>query len=193
MIANLPKLRVESMQNAIAVAAVILALVVAGRAAYYFKDPQPLVISYDDLSSEAKRQVECLTDNIYFEARNEPVKGQKAVAIVTMNRVNAPEFPSTACGVVKQQDRSICQFTWWCDPNLRNKSVTKNFSGRELEVYHKIRQVALNVYVNHQRVKDVTYGALFYHATYVDRRLLGVKNIEVTTIIGQHIFYRMIA
>jgi len=32
-------------------------------------------------------EIECLARNIYFEARNQPIKGQEAVAHVTLNRL----------------------------------------------------------------------------------------------------------
>ena len=45
---------------------------------------------------------ECLAKNIYFEAKNQPLMGQLAVAIVVMNRVEDKRFPSTVCEVVQQ-------------------------------------------------------------------------------------------
>ena len=47
----------------------------------------PLKATYKDLSKDAKKQVTCLAENIYFEAANEPYKGKKAVAFVTINRL----------------------------------------------------------------------------------------------------------
>ena len=45
---------------------------------------------------------ECLAKNIYFEARNQSVAGQIAVAQVVINRVNDDRFPNTICKVVQQ-------------------------------------------------------------------------------------------
>ena len=42
----------------------------------------------------------CLAQNVYFEARNQPLAGQMAVISVTVNRVNDGRFPNTICGVV---------------------------------------------------------------------------------------------
>ena len=47
---------------------------------------------------EAERR--CLAAGIYFEARGESVEGQLAVARVILNRVNAPNYPDSICGVV---------------------------------------------------------------------------------------------
>ena len=66
------------------------------------------------------RDLQCLSEALYFEARGEGVQGQKAVAEVIMNRVDHPRFPKTVCGVVFQgSDRSTgCQFTFTCDGSL---------------------------------------------------------------------------
>ena len=40
------------------------------------------------------REVECLADAIYFEARGESVGGQEAVAQVVLNRVRSGTFPT---------------------------------------------------------------------------------------------------
>ena len=54
-------------------------------------------------------QIICLADNIYWEARNQPVKGMWAVALVTDNRVEDPRFPNNHCEVIKQGPTS----KWW--------------------------------------------------------------------------------
>ena len=57
----------------------------------------------------------CLALNIYFEARSEPIQGQIAIAEVTLNRVASSDFPNDICGVVLQENKDGCQFSWWCD------------------------------------------------------------------------------
>ena len=44
----------------------------------------------------------CLAENVYHEARNQPLGGQMAVISVTINRVNDDRFPNSICEVVKQ-------------------------------------------------------------------------------------------
>lgn len=44
----------------------------------------------------------CLATAIFFEARNQSVDGQMAVAEVILNRVADPQWPNTICGVVNQ-------------------------------------------------------------------------------------------
>ena len=145
---------------------------------------KPIEVAYHDLQPEARKQVDCLADNIYFEAGYEPRDGQQAVALVTMNRVQSGTFPTTICGVVKQKQNSVCQFSWWCDARARARHDARRMNR---DVYKQAQLVALNVYLNYNRIHDITKGALFYHADYVNPRW---RNLQMTVKIGQHIFYR---
>lgn len=136
-----------------------------------------LDIKYYNLTKAAKSQVDCLADNIYYEAGYEQEKGKVAVAMVTLNRVNDPKFPKDICSVVKQKTNSTCQFSWFCMPFNINK---------QNKVYEQAMDVALHVYVNYEMLEDVTKGALYYHADYVNPRWKLTK----TTTIGRHIFYK---
>ena len=137
-------------------------------------------ITYNQLTKDAQKQVDCLADNIYYEAGYEPEDGKVAVALVTLNRLQDPRFPKDICGVVKQKTKSTCQFSWFCESK---KPVT---SDRAKEIYDQARIVALHVYVNYEKLPDITDGALFYHADYVNPRW----KLEKTTTIGRHIFYK---
>ena len=67
-------------------------------------------------ASRAKAE-KCLANAVYFEARDEPLRAQIAVAQVVLNRVFSPFYPNDVCGVVYQNaDRHLaCQFTFACD------------------------------------------------------------------------------
>ena len=70
------------------------------------------------LSGVKRIQAEkCLASAIYFEARDEPVTAQIAVAQVVLNRVFSPYYPNDVCGVVYQNKHRhlACQFTFACD------------------------------------------------------------------------------
>lgn len=133
-------------------------------------------------------QVDCLADNIYFEARSENKTGQYAVAKVTMNRVNSEIFPQKICDVVRQERNGKCQFSWWCDPNLRDKSINRLIDN---DVYQQIKLIALDTYLNNDEINVGTKGATFYHAKYVSKKKIGVSKLEKTTTIGKHIFYKL--
>jgi spore germination cell wall hydrolase CwlJ-like protein len=138
-------------------------------------------VPYEFLTAQEKKEVDCLTENIYYEAGYEPEEGQIAVGLVTLNRVKSNIFASTVCGVVHQKTtfvhKVVCQFSWLCE-----KKLTK----RHEEVYNSVRDVALYVYFNHGVIEDLTKGAIYYHADYVSP---GWRRLEKTTQIGRHIFY----
>lgn len=142
-----------------------------------FTRDRMISVEYNHLTKDAKKQVDCLADNIYYEAGYEPEKGKVAVALVTMNRLQDERFGKDICSVVKQKVNSTCQFSWFCEGKKR---VANTF------VYGQAREVALFVYANYEKMHDFTSGALYYHADYVNPRW----KLEKTTTIGRHIFYK---
>jgi spore germination cell wall hydrolase CwlJ-like protein len=129
-----------------------------------------------------KKDLECLALNIYREAGHEPFEGKVAVAQVTLNRVENPKFPDTVCGVVYEKtavySKVICQFSWYCDANHRNRKINEM-------AYADSYAVAKKVYLEGFRL-DGLNDALFYHADYVSPNW----KLERITKIGAHIFYR---
>ena len=113
--------------------------------------------------------------NIYFEARNQPVKGQYAVAHVTLNRA-AQDNKS-----IKEVVLEPGQFSWVKNKH-RNMRASKICVG-EKDAFSKAVQVALSAYVT----PDPTNGATHYHASYV--RPKWASKLKRKTKIGQHIFY----
>jgi spore germination cell wall hydrolase CwlJ-like protein len=102
--------------------------------------------------------------------------------MVTINRVKSGIFPDTICGVVKQKTQSTCQFSWFCEGKFDVKSLTHfNHS-----LYNSVRELAVYVYANHDKIEDPSKGALFYHADYVHPHW---KNVTYLTQIGRHKFY----
>lgn len=153
---------------------------------YGFKTDS-IEIKYEDLLPSYKKQVDCLAQNIYFEAGREPYEGKVGVAMVTLHRVNAGPWPNTVCGVVREKNASVCQFSWWCEVKNKQKALSGKYTHQERKLYSKAQEVALHVYMNYDYLKkhDVTKGSYFYHAKYVSP---GWK-YKKTTELGQHIFY----
>jgi spore germination cell wall hydrolase CwlJ-like protein len=128
----------------------------------------------------------CMSQNIYFEARNESDDGKRAVAHVTLNRVESAEFPDTVCEVVYQSHvnrsgnpiRNKCQFSWYCDG--RSDSI------RDWEKFHSIMDISRAVMRG--EYEDNTSGATYYHANYVRPRWSRV--FTRVAMIDTHIFYR---
>lgn len=126
--------------------------------------------TYDDL--------ECLAQNIYFEARGESRAGQIAVAMVTLNRVASESYPNTICEVVRQQSSRGCQFSWYCDqyPDVI----------RDYRQWDEILEMSMKIL--EEGMYDITDGAVYYHADYVDPPWS--RNVQRTVMIDAHIFYR---
>lgn len=171
----------------ITTACICLSLIVAAFAVG--KKPYELIlenIPFHALSKPAQKQVECLAENIYFEAAHEPRDGKLAVGLVTLNRLASGNYANDICGVVKQKThidgRIICQFSWYCDHNTTSKRLTI----KDSPLYNEIREVAVYIVLNYEKINDVTHGATYYHADYVQP---GWK-LNKTTKIGRHIFYR---
>lgn len=135
-------------------------------------------VSYSQLSKHDKKQVDCLAKNIYYEAAFEPKTGWVGVASVTMNRLLSGNYADSVCGVVYQKSGRTYQFSW---VGMKNR-----LSKIDDSVYNSILKVATAMYVSYDPSKDVTKGATFYHADYVNP---GWK-LERTGKIGRHIFYR---
>ncbi len=72
---------------------------------------------------DASRDLECLTQAVYYEARGEGRDGMKAVAQVVLNRVRHRAFPNSVCAVVFQGAgrRTGCQFSFTCDGSMRGR------------------------------------------------------------------------
>ena len=148
-----------------------------------FSDTQA-VLSEDDTNtiSVPSKQIECLARNMYFEAKNEPEEGIKAVGFVTMNRVADQSFPKTICDVVHQRMNKVCQFSWVCLPK-------KHQVIRDMDAYKRIYEMAKVIAMDHNSIGsyDPSKGSLFFHATYVSPSWKSKLKRKVR--IGGHIFY----
>lgn len=131
-----------------------------------------------------ERQVQCLAENVYHESKGESIRGQMAVAIVTMNRLNNDNFPGDVCQVTRQRDDGMCQFSWYCNKKKR-EYLRKGKASKDIS-YIKSKYIAEYVYFNYQNLQDPTHGALYFHANYVKVR---VKGKVKKAVIGKHIFY----
>ena len=122
----------------------------------------------------------CLAVAIYHEARGEPVRGQRAVAQVILNRVDSQYYPDSVCGVVYQNShwRYRCQFTFACDRHSdrirdqRSWKVSAMVAEDALAGRHWLRTVG---------------GSTHYHANYVRPRW--IRDMVHRDTIGKHIFY----
>jgi spore germination cell wall hydrolase CwlJ-like protein len=153
----------------------------------YHKPPPVDMVRVEAAQREAKYRraadLRCLAENVYFEARGEPLEGQYAVAEVTMNRTRSRHFPHTVCEVVHEarwdpiRRRLVAHFSW---TEIHSGIVPSG------PAWEQAMSVAKATY-------DATYapvvpGALFYHATRI--RPNWAETQRAITTIGKHVFYR---
>lgn len=113
------------------------------------------------------RELACLAQNIYHEARGESRLGQLAVAYTTLNRVKHPSFSNTICAVVFEKG----QFSWTKDKRKRKQAIPQE--------YLELARLAIS---QHNRAK---FNALFFHSTKIKPSW---KRKRLARI-GNHIFY----
>lgn len=129
---------------------------------------------------ESSRELECLAEAVYYEARGETPNGQAAVAQVVLNRVRHPAFPKSICGVVFQGAyRQIgCQFSFACDGSMNR--------ARERGAWKRAQKIASRALAG--AVMSEVGSATHFHTTGVSPgwgpRLLRVAQV------GMHVFYR---
>ncbi|NBB17363.1 cell wall hydrolase [Caulobacter sp. SLTY] len=126
----------------------------------------------------ASRDLECLTQAVYYEARGETPDGQAAVAQVVLNRARHPAFPKTVCGVVFQRTSSVCQFSFACDGSMRR--------GREPGAWRRAQRVAERALGGH--VMTGVGNATHFHTINVSPGW-GPRMVRVQQV-GLHVFYR---
>lgn len=113
------------------------------------------------------KQLACLAKNIFYEASNESMLGQAAVARVVLNRV-AHGFARTPCAVVYQStivdreneegepiQKKLCQFSWVCEG--------KDEPGKNNLKYIQATQIAYAVLVFDAYKEVVPKTTLFFH------------------------------
>ena len=135
-----------------------------------------------------QKQLACLAKNIFYEAGNEPLMGQAAVARVVMNRISHG-FGKNPCAVIYQahtidklvddeiQKVKLCQFSWVCEDKVEpNKNSAR---------YKQAEKVAYDVLAYDEYQDVVPKTTLFFHNLHVDP-LWPYKQVAK---IGNHIFY----
>jgi spore germination cell wall hydrolase CwlJ-like protein len=129
---------------------------------------------------QSTRDLDCLTDAVYYEARGESAAGQAAVAQVVLNRVRHPAFPKSVCGVVFQRaGGSGCQFSFVCDGSMRRQ--------REPGAWRQAEDIAARALDG--AVMATIGNATHFHTTGVSPGW-GPQLLRVAQV-GLHVFYRL--
>ncbi len=150
-------------------------------AAYAENDPHWWYMRKLPGATKSRRELRCLAEAIYFEARSEPRDGQIAVAQVVLNRLKNPKYPNTVCGVVYQNKnmRNACQFSFACD------GIPERVT--EPGPWAKAKKIAQQI-VNGEVSIPAVDASTHYHATYV--RPNWAPTMQRKKRIGKHIFYK---
>lgn len=129
---------------------------------------------------DRERALGCLTSAVYYEAATEPTLGQEAVAQVVLNRVKAPSYPKSVCGVVYQGStrHTGCQFTFTCDGSLGRAPVNALWQNAE-----RVAERALDGTLSND------LGLITHYHTYWVKPYWSGSLTEVARI-GAHIFYQ---
>jgi spore germination cell wall hydrolase CwlJ-like protein len=192
---RLDRLRLHSTKNDLVFygAASIPVLMVVGIVCFAYAtraeiDPAVALVHFEAEQREVVRarkreeDLRCLAENVYFEARGEPLEGQYAVAEVTLNRLQSHQFASTLCGVVHEarwdriRKRLVAHFSW---------TELGPLSPQDGDAWKQAMEVATVAYDGRE---PVVPGALFYHATRITPEW--AKSKQAIATIGNHIFYR---
>jgi spore germination cell wall hydrolase CwlJ-like protein len=127
------------------------------------------------------REHRCLSEALYYEARGEGVRGEKAVAEVVFHRMIAGNYGASICAVVYEgSDRKVCQFSFTCNGDLNRP--------REASAWNEAEQLAAQILTGEVRLSNSTGGAISYHAVWV--KPYWAPTLKRTAQIGKHIFYR---
>lgn len=139
------------------------------------------------LAQNIQKQLECVADNVYYEARGEGHLGMVAVAQVVLNRVTDPRWPNSPCGVVYDgakysKDRAHlqkgkCQFSWVCQSSRPRPP--------DPVLYKEAWKAAHEVFVE-RKWTDRFAGLTFYHAEYVKPKW----PYQFVKKVGRHLFYK---
>jgi spore germination cell wall hydrolase CwlJ-like protein len=145
---------------------------------------------------EDGKQLDCMAQNIYWEAQGEKALGKIFVGMVVMERLHSPHFPSTVCGVVFQGNRDahgksirhMCSFSWTCDGADHDINFNNIIDRREWLLSYSI---AKQVLAGKAHVPIDMVGVTHYHADYAKPFWSkDHKDYKLVATIGHHLFYR---
>jgi spore germination cell wall hydrolase CwlJ-like protein len=123
----------------------------------------------------------CLSEVLYYEARGEGVKGQKAVAEVVFHRMRTGNYGHSICAVVYEgANRHGCQFSFACNGELSDH--------KSPQAWLQAQILAARILTGEESLGDVTGGATSFHAASVQPDW--ANDLQRTVQIGNHIFYR---
>jgi N-acetylmuramoyl-L-alanine amidase len=130
------------------------------------------------IDSHSEKQIYCLSEALYFEARNQSDICNIIISNVIFNRTLDKRHPNNFCGVVHARH----QFEYYWD----GKSDTPH----EKNAWVRSKSLAnLSVIGYTLGMKDVTDTSLYFHTTNIKPNW-NFSVIEKTVTCGNHVFYK---
>jgi len=123
----------------------------------------------------------CLSEAMYYEARGEGEKGEKAIAEVIFTRMRTGNFGHSICAVVYEgANQPHCQFSFTCNGDMVHP--------KQARAWMKAQVLAARILTGEERLNGVTGGATNFHAISVEPNW--APELTRTAQIGNHIFYK---
>ena len=135
--------------------------------------------------SEQHKELICLTNTLYAEARGEPEEGIRAVMSVIYNRKNHKNYPNTFCKVILQ-DKQFSAFN--SDKSLATKRL-KPVKGPDEEAYTKVAGIAQEAVVG--AFEPVLEPSVLHYA-HIKVKNKWTRKFKRVIVLGNHSFYKEI-
>ncbi|MFZ3481667.1 cell wall hydrolase [Sphingomonas sp. 3-13AW] len=114
-------------------------------------------------------QQTCVAQAVYYESKGEPLKGQRAVADVVINRTKRRGFASTPCGVIRQPHQFTNAHRWGV-PSAADP------------IWQRAKEIARNAL---DGIGTVSTAITHFHSVAVRPGW----NMRRVASIGRHVFY----
>lgn len=147
-------------------------------------------ITHPTLGKFFEKDIQCLAQNVYFESNNQSEDGMRATAEIVLSRMQDWRFPKQLCSVVYESNRvnrngrmvTIYQFSWVGEGK-------KNIDYESLAWKQSLNAARTEL---SGKTKNLTKGALFYHADYVTPSWSKDKRLKKVAVVGDHIYYKFV-
>ena len=132
------------------------------------------------LTTDAKADVQTIALNVFNEARNQPLKGQVAVAEVTLNRMEHEDYPKSAKKVVFQHK----QFSWTSSKNAARTPAQAK--AKDEKAWSSSLKAAKLAYFSRDKLPIAPKGSIHFYADYIKTPKWAVNKKKRK--IGNHYF-----
>ena len=132
-----------------------------------------------------KRELDCLSLNIYHEAGDQSIQGKEAIALVVFARMRSTRmFANDVCGVVYQRK----QFSWtW----LLKNHTPRLHNSLERKAWEESQDVAMRALRG--EIPNFLGNSTHYYSAKVMKRppywITKNNRMKYLTTIGDHVFY----